>query len=68
LSEGGGGGQHGERPRLRWLGLRNRSKDGAGTLHVFAPDFPSYDFVAPMLSSIVRDLNADGTPKATAVP
>lgn len=28
----------------------------------------SHDFVAPMLLSIVRDLNADGTAKAAAVP
>ncbi len=45
-----------------------RSKDRAGTLHVVDPISPSYDFIAPMLSSIVRDLNADGTSKATAVP
>lgn len=45
-----------------------RSKDRAGTLNVVDPMSPSYDFVAPMLSSIVRDLNADGTSEPTAAP
>lgn len=45
-----------------------RSKDRAGTLRVFDPNIPSYDVVAPMLASILRELNADGTSKAIAEP
>lgn len=45
-----------------------RSKDRVGTRHVVDPNSPSYDFVAPMLASILRQLNADGASKATAAP
>lgn len=45
-----------------------RSTNRAGTAYVFDPNFPSYDLVAPLLASILRELNSDGRSMTTASP